>query len=112
MNKYTVIYNKNSRGRNLNNTYLYDLFKYNNISFNLFEVTEKKETDEIIKNAIDNSVEHFTSVGGDGSLNYLVNSLLKNNHPNPVVSCLPAGSGSDFIRTFAITQYISWTLGQ
>tara|TARA_B100000700_G_scaffold59915_1_gene65438 strand:- start:153 stop:1028 length:876 start_codon:yes stop_codon:yes gene_type:complete len=107
MNKYTVIYNKNSRGRNLNKTYLYDLFKYNNISFNLFEVTEKKETDEIIKNAIDNSVEHFTSVGGDGSLNYLVNSLLKNNHPNPVVSCLPAGSGSDFIRTFGISQKIN-----
>ena len=106
MNKYTVIYNKNSRGKNLNKTLLNDLFKDNNISCDLYEVTEKKETDEIIKNTIDNSVEYFTSVGGDGSLNYLVNSLLKNNHPNPVVSCLPAGSGSDFIRTFGISQKI------
>ena len=106
MNKYTVIYNKNSRGKNLNKTLLNDLFKHNNISFDLYEVTEKKETDEIIKYAINNSVEHFTSVGGDGSLNYLVNSLIQNNHPNPVVSCLPAGSGSDFIRTFGISQKI------
>ena len=106
MNKYTVIYNKNSRGKNLNKTLLNDLFEHNNISFDLYEVTEKKETDEIIKYAINNSVEHFTSVGGDGSLNYLVNSLIQNNHPNPVVSCLPAGSGSDFIRTFGISQKI------
>ena len=42
--------------------------------------------------------------------NYLVNSLLKNNHPKPVVSCLPAGSGSDFIRTFALPQNIEETI--
>ena len=106
MNKYTVIYNKNSRGKKLSKTFLEDLFNINNISFDLYEVSEKKETDEIIKSAVDTSVEYFTSVGGDGSLNYLVNSLLKNNHPKPVISCLPAGSGSDFIRTFGISQNI------
>lgn len=45
----------------------------------------------------------YVSVGGDGTANLVVNGLLK--HPwstPPTLGILPAGSGSDFIRTFAI----------
>jgi len=107
MNKYTVIYNKNSRGKNFSKQFLTNILDSNCISYDLFDVTTKKETNNIIKSAVENSVEYFCSIGGDGSLNYLVNSLIKNNHPDPVVACMPAGSGSDFIRTFGISQKIS-----
>jgi len=106
MNKYTIIYNKNSRGKELKKEYLYDILDSNNISFDLYDVTTKQESENIIKESINSSVEYFCSIGGDGSLNNLVNSLLKNNHPHPIVACLPAGSGSDFIRTFGISQNI------
>ena len=106
MNKYTIIYNKKSRGKNLSKEFLTSILDSNNISYNLFDVTTKKETQSIVNLAVKNSGEYFCSVGGDGSLNYLVNALIKNQHPNPVVACLPAGSGSDFIRTFGISQNI------
>ena len=106
MNKYTIIYNKNSRGKELKKDYLYEILLSNNISFDLYDVTTKEESQNIVKESINNSVEYFCSIGGDGSLNNLVNSLIKNNHPHPVVACLPAGSGSDFIRTFGISQNI------
>ena len=106
MNKYTIIYNKNSRGKNFSKQYLTSILDSNYISYDLFDVSTKKETNNIINSAVNNSVEFFCSIGGDGSLNFLVNSLIKNNHPNPVVACIPAGSGSDFIRTFGISQKI------
>ena len=106
MSKYTIIYNKNSRGKKLSKELLTNILDSNNISYELFDVTTKKETLSIVNSAVINSSEYFCSVGGDGSLNYLVNALIKNKHPNPVIACLPAGSGSDFIRTFGISQNI------
>ena len=65
-----------------------------------------KSPDEIIKKYNNPSEFQYCSIGGDGSLNALVNSLMKNNITMPEVSCLPGGSGSDFIRTFALPQNI------
>lgn len=45
----------------------------------------------------------FASVGGDGTANLVVNGLFEDEWPTPpTLGILPAGSGSDFIRTFAI----------
>ena len=47
--------------------------------------------------------EAFASVGGDGTANLIVNGLLGLDWISPpTLAILPAGSGSDFIRTFAI----------
>jgi YegS/Rv2252/BmrU family lipid kinase len=44
-------------------------------------------------------------VGGDGTTNLVVNALLASGgEPRPTVAILPAGSGSDFIRTFALPK--------
>jgi len=47
----------------------------------------------------------FVSVGGDGTANLVVNGLqeLSWNSP-PTLGILPAGSGSDYIRTFGISD--------
>ena len=50
------------------------------------------------------------AIGGDGSLNSLINALMNNGIKKPDVVCLPAGSGSDFIRTFALPQNIEETI--
>ncbi|MCP3859379.1 MAG: hypothetical protein GY704_06980, partial [Phycisphaeraceae bacterium] len=47
--------------------------------------------------------EAFLSVGGDGTANLVLNQLLKAEwRQPPTLGILPAGSGSDFVRTFAI----------
>jgi len=47
--------------------------------------------------------EAFASVGGDGTANLVVNGLLDHEWASPpTLGILPAGSGSDFIRTFGI----------
>lgn len=49
--------------------------------------------------------ERFVAVGGDGTINLLTGALMRHNwqHP-PTLGILPAGSGSDFVRTFGISQ--------
>lgn len=49
----------------------------------------------------------FASVGGDGTAHWLLNGLmdLRPAEP-PVMAIIPAGSGSDFIRTFALPRTV------
>lgn len=49
----------------------------------------------------------FVAVGGDGTVNALVNELMRFewNAP-PILGVLPAGTGCDLVRTFAIPQDI------
>ena len=106
MKTYVVIHNKNSRGRNLNEEYINNLFVSNNLKHIYKATNSYNELDQTIKLYNDSSIYQYCTIGGDGSLNSLVNSLMSNNISNPEVSVLPAGSGSDFIRTFAIPQNI------
>lgn len=49
----------------------------------------------------------FASVGGDGTANLVVNGLLAEAwEVPPVLAILPAGSGSDFIRTFGLPKQL------
>lgn len=60
---------------------------------------------EIAREEIKNGVEHLISVGGDGTLNEVVNGFLENDYPiNPgaAISVLPSGRGNDFAKTLKI----------
>jgi len=49
----------------------------------------------------------FVAVGGDGTAHLLINALLSEPWKSPpTVAILPCGSGSDFVRTFALPQRI------
>ena len=56
-------------------------------------------------NSNDNNYS-YCAIGGDGTINSLIDVLLKMGLTKPIVGCLPSGSGSDFLRTFAIPQDI------
>ena len=106
MKIYVVIHNKNSRGRNLKEEYIDSLFSSNNLKYIYKATYSYEDLDQTIKLYKDSSIYQYCTIGGDGSLNSLINALMFNNISMPEVSVLPAGSGSDFIRTFAIPQNI------
>ena len=106
MKTIVIIHNLNSRGKNINEDYVRELLNKKGIKFHYFQTKQISDIDEIIKKYNNPSEFQYCSIGGDGSLNALVNSLMKNNITNPEVSCLPGGSGSDFIRTFGLPQKI------
>jgi diacylglycerol kinase (ATP) len=57
----------------------------------------------IVAEGRDEGYRAFASVGGDGTANLVVNGLLEHEWASPpTLGILPAGSGSDFIRTFGI----------
>ena len=106
MKKYIVIHNLNSRGKNLSKDYIENLLNAENIDFEYFATKSIDDLKIIIEKYSDSNMYQYCAIGGDGSLNSLVNALMINSVPNPQVACLPAGSGSDFIRTFALPQDI------
>ena len=106
MKTIVIIHNLNSRGKNINEDYVRELLNKKGIKFHYFQTKQISDVDGIIKKYNNPSEFQYCSIGGDGSLNALVNSLMKNNITMPEVSCLPGGSGSDFIRTFALPQNI------
>ncbi len=60
-----------------------------------------------VEHAVERGVRRFAAVGGDGTLNVVLNAVLA--HPwedPPTLALLPSGSGSDFIRTFALPRSI------
>ncbi|MGH8936941.1 MAG: diacylglycerol/lipid kinase family protein [Acidimicrobiia bacterium] len=58
-----------------------------------------------VRAGIEAGRRRFMAVGGDGTVNLVVDALLRHPWPEPpVLAILPAGSGSDLLRTFAIPQ--------
>jgi len=58
-----------------------------------------------IDEAVAAGCDRVVAVGGDGTINLVVGALMQHQwkHP-PTLGILPAGSGSDFVRTFGISQ--------
>jgi len=55
----------------------------------------------------DHGHTHFVAVGGDGTINLVVDALMRRQWKEPpVLGVLPAGSGSDLIRTFGRSQVL------
>jgi diacylglycerol kinase (ATP) len=65
---------------------------------------------ELASDAIRSGVKYLVAIGGDGTIHEVVNGMLSvdGNPRNPevVLGILPAGSGSDFIRTFGLPQSV------
>lgn len=56
---------------------------------------------ELVSAAIERGATRFVSVGGDGTANLVLNAMLKSTPDGRfTLAIVPAGSGSDFVRTF------------
>jgi diacylglycerol kinase (ATP) len=79
MKEYVVVYNLNSRGKKLTESYLTTLFEKHNLKSKIFMTSNVSEIDQIIEQHKDSKKYNYCAIGGDGS---------------------------DFLRTFAIPQNI------
>jgi YegS/Rv2252/BmrU family lipid kinase len=60
---------------------------------------------ELIGGAVPEGRRRFVAVGGDGTVNLVVNALLVHEWTEPpTLGILPAGTGCDFVRIFGISQ--------
>ena len=107
MKTYIVIYNKNSRGKNYSKKDLEIIFSRHELNSKIFVTNKIKDVEIIIQKFNDPNKYLYCAIGGDGTLNSLINALLMNNIDNPEVACIASGSGSDFLRTFAMPRDIN-----
>jgi len=60
-----------------------------------------------VRQATEDGCEYLAVVGGDGTLNLVVDELVTiGSEPGPVLALIPSGSGSDFNRMFALSKSI------
>ncbi len=60
---------------------------------------------ELVRGGIAEGVRRFAAVGGDGTAHLVLNELMTHAWEEPpTLAIVPAGSGSDFIRTFALPR--------
>jgi YegS/Rv2252/BmrU family lipid kinase len=106
MKTYIVIYNQNSRGKKYKKEELEKKFIEHDLEAKIFVTKQINEVDLVIKEFTDSNKYVYIGIGGDGTLNSLINSLLNNKINLPEVACISSGSGSDFLRTFAMPNNI------
>lgn len=73
---------------------------------NVFETQSATDAFDFAVKAVEDSYDLIIAAGGDGTINQVVNGMLRNNLPAnqlPMLSILPVGSGNDFSRTMNIT---------
>jgi YegS/Rv2252/BmrU family lipid kinase len=58
------------------------------------------------RHAVEAGVERLICMGGDGTLNEVVNGIMavSDNHANPVLGIVPNGTGCDLVRTLSIPR--------
>ncbi|MGB5667526.1 MAG: diacylglycerol kinase family protein [Maribacter sp.] len=69
----------------------------------------KKHAIELAKQATENGCDYLVAVGGDGTLNEVINGMLQSNIPAndyPAIGLLPHGSANDFARSARISNSI------
>ena len=77
------------------------------VDYTLHESVDAAHLSEIVAAGIVAGATRFAAVGGDGTAHLVVNALMESELADPpTLAILPAGSGSDFIRTFALPRTI------
>ncbi|NCA78626.1 MAG: diacylglycerol kinase family lipid kinase [Sphingobacteriia bacterium] len=104
-----VIVNPHSGKKRLGRdwSHVYALFKEANIKFTAQLTAYPGHAIEIAKNMVDNGYKHFFIVGGDGTLDEVVNGIYQAEIPDKsdiTIALIPLGTGNDWARFWGITK--------
>ena len=108
--KFCLIYNKNSGGGRKSKFIkkIYDKIKINH-EIDLFETTSIIEASEIIKNINKNNYKRLILAGGDGSVSFAINELIKNDikfEDDFAIGYIPAGTANILQAELGMTKNI------
>lgn len=85
-------------------SHLKTIFKYlkeNGFNFKVSYTSHHGEATELAQKAADKGVDLIISVGGDGTVNEIVNGIMKSDN-NPTLGIIPLGWANDFIKSVNI----------
>ena len=108
--KFCLIYNKNSAGGRKSKFIkkIYNEIKINH-EIDLFETTSIIEASEIIKNINKNNYKRLILAGGDGSVSFAINELIKNDikfEDDFAIGYIPAGTANILQAELGMTKNI------
>lgn len=84
---------------------LHDLIAGTGIEFEIRLTQYPGHAVELARTAMDEGHRFLVAVGGDGTISEVVNGMMTDvgpRDPHAVLGVIPAGSGSDFIKTFGL----------
>lgn len=79
--------------------------KENGLNFKVCTTSHQGEAMELAQKAADNGAELIVSVGGDGTVNEIVNGIMKSKN-DPPLGIIPLGWANDFIKSTNIPSDI------
>jgi len=105
MNRIAFILHGKVRHRMQVSKKLAGLFK-TDFDIRIYTTTAPLEAEYLARQAIDEGCEYLIAVGGDGTLNEVVNGYMKysGKKKRPVIGVLPWGTGNDFARGVGIKR--------
>jgi diacylglycerol kinase (ATP) len=81
--------------------------QHNGVEFEVRVPVTVSAVEAVVAEGVANGFTNFAAVGGDGTAHVVVNALMGHSWEEPpTLGMLPAGSGGDFIRTFALPRNI------
>lgn len=79
----------------------------NNIDYQIFETNYQRHAIKLTKDIINSTTSkiRIIGVGGDGTLNEIIQSSV--NQPHVEICIIPAGTGNDFVKSFGSQDYFN-----
>ena len=83
------------------------------VDFEMFEAADADHVADLVAEGITAGHSDFVAVGGDGTAHLVLNGLMQHAPAGmvPTLAILPAGSGSDFIKTFGLPPVMEAAAG-
>jgi len=85
-------------------------YEIEGIQTTVLQTHHSRHSVELAQEVTQKSCDYLIAVGGDGTLNEVLNGMINANIPTneyPVLGCLPRGSANDFSRTISPPKNIS-----
>lgn len=103
MIKVAFIVNGNRKVNKLNEEIIQMALDHPNLDVTIEKTSYAQEAIQLAKNCCDNKNEIIVAVGGDGTINEVVNGIMLS-EIKPILALLPNGTGNDFYRNFKKTS--------
>ncbi len=108
-NKWFAVLNPSSGKFNTGKKidHLKKLFFKDEIQVELAVTRYKKHDFELTLLALKNGYRNFICIGGDGTLHYMVNAIMKQqdvDSKNIKIAVIPTGTGNDWVKTYQIPE--------